>query len=231
MNSVHWAAAGHQLLFVTKQRTESGQIARVAFVEDQPQFAEDKVRGLFQDGQPGSNHKPKVIPSDLRGMRDRTQLSSVGPDVQELVNSPDGKWIAFSANVPANNDPGNQRVYAIATDAAFGDSGAAPILLTSTPKSKQFLGFSPDSKEVFFLDDTHIAAATLDPPKVRTITATCELDVDVAKDCKTLLNDTWSLLGENYYDPRCMARTGTGCSNTIAASSKPLTLATRRAEF
>ena len=104
----------------------------------------------------------------------------------------------------ANNDPGDQRVYAIATDAAFSDSPSAPTptLLAATSGSKQYLRFSPDGKEVFFLDGTHIAAATLDPPSVRTIAATCELDVDVAKENKVLLNDTWSYLGENYYTPK-----------------------------
>jgi tricorn protease len=202
VNSIHWAASGHQLQFVTKQRTESGHIARVTFVEDQPKFAEDKLRGLFEGEKPTARtgSKPTATTLDFKNIRDRTRLSPLGLDIQEAINSPDGKWLAFAAQVPAN--AANQRVYAIGTDAAFSDSSPAPILLASTSSSKQFLGFSPDSKEVFFLDDTHIAAATIDPPNVRTIAATCELDVDVAKDSKTLLNDTWSILRENYYDPK-----------------------------
>jgi tricorn protease len=204
VNSIHWAARGHQLLFVTKQRTESGHIARVTFVEDQPKFAEDKVRRLFRDEQPGSgaNHKSTAISLDFRGIRDRTRLSPLGLDIQEIINSPDGKWIALAALIPANNVDSNARVYAVPADAAFREPATAPTLLAATSDSKQFLGFSPDSKEVFYLDGKHIAAATLDPPKARTIAATCEMDVDVAKDSKALLNDAWSILGESYYDPK-----------------------------
>ena len=207
VNSIHWAAAGNQLLFTTKQRTELGHIARVTFVEDPPTFAEDTLRRTVPNAPSGSHAHPKPPATSLnfQNIRNRTRLSPLGPDIQELVISRDGKWIVFAAKVPANNDPGDQRVYAIATDAAFSDSPSAPTptLLAATSGSKQYLRFSPDGKEkLFFLDGTHIAAATLDPPSVRTIAATCELDVDVEKENKVLLNDTWSYLGENYYTPK-----------------------------
>jgi len=202
-NSIHWADGGRQVLFVTKQRTEIGHIARFTFAKDSQQFAEDRLRGLFQDERPRGRVEniQNLLTLDLRGIRDRTRLAPLGLDIQELTISPDGKWLAFSAQVPANNDPGNQRVYAIAADAAFTDGGQRPIVLASTSGSKAFLAFSTDSQEVFFLDGTRIAAASIDPPKLRTVDVSCEMDVDVAQDNMTLLNDASSILRENYYDP------------------------------
>jgi Tol biopolymer transport system component len=55
---VSWAPDGSALYFVTGQRTEPGQVARVDLVPRAPRFREDQFQGLFGPGTPPGTPQP-----------------------------------------------------------------------------------------------------------------------------------------------------------------------------
>jgi tricorn protease len=75
----------------------------------------------------------KLDGSDVR------RLTTADGDEQNPVFSPDGKWIAFSANYDGNTD-----VYVIAV------TGGEPKRLTWHPGGDAVQGFTPDGKSVLF---------------------------------------------------------------------------------
>src|SRR3569833_3440018 len=62
--SIAWSPDGTYLLFVTSQRTEDSQIARVDLVPRTPRFREDQFRDLFQQPtRPGTPTAPAPRPA------------------------------------------------------------------------------------------------------------------------------------------------------------------------
>jgi hypothetical protein len=55
---VSWAPDGSAIYFVTGQRTEPGQVARVDLVPRAPRFREDQFQGLFGPGTPPGTPQP-----------------------------------------------------------------------------------------------------------------------------------------------------------------------------
>jgi tricorn protease len=72
--------------------------------------------------------------------------------------------------------------------------------ITSTPGGKSAPQFTPDGKEVFFLDRGRIQAAEVANGHTRTVASTAEMDVDFAAEKVEVFDEGWSLLRDNYYD-------------------------------
>ena len=65
-----WSPDGTALYFVTGQRTEAGQVARVDLVPRAPRFREDQFRDLFGPATPAQPGTPQpVTPADSAGRR------------------------------------------------------------------------------------------------------------------------------------------------------------------
>ncbi|MFI5228308.1 MAG: S41 family peptidase, partial [Gemmatimonadales bacterium] len=72
--------------------------------------------------------------------------------------------------------------------------------LTSTPGGKSNAQFSPDGKEVYFLENGRIRAIHVESRQVRPIVATAELDVDFASEKLAVFHQVWSTLADNFFD-------------------------------
>jgi tricorn protease len=222
--SMSWSPDGKFLLFATGQRTEDGRVVRVDLQPRTPKFPEDQFRNLFQpetpavpepdpkeikdkdikdgkdskdDKKDGKEEKGKVEPVEIafEGIRQRLSLLPMGLDVGDQAISPDGKWLVVNA-VAA----GRANLYAWSLD-ELAKEPPVPNQLTSTAGDKGAIWFTPDSKEVFYLDNGAIQAVALDGAKPRGVSVRAEMDVDFARDRLALFDQAWQSLRDNFVDP------------------------------
>jgi tricorn protease len=96
---------------------------------------------------------------------------------------------------------GQQNLYSWSLDELARERPVARQL-TTTAGPKADVSFSPDSKEVYYLDEGRIQAVTLDKREVRSVSVTAELDVDFAKEKIVVFEQAWRLLRDNFFDPQ-----------------------------
>jgi len=218
--AVLWAPDGTFLLFDTGQRTEQAQLARVDLILRTPKFREDQFRDLFNEEnvpgappartpspKPDSETKPEdpaprgkipVKPVEIvfENIRQRLSLIPAGIDVGEAFISPDGKTVVMIAGAA-----GQQNLYSWSLDELARERPVAKQL-TTTAGAKADVTFSPDGKEVYYLDDGRVQAVTLDKREVRPIAVTAELDADFAAEKTVVFDQAWRLLNDNFFDPK-----------------------------
>jgi tricorn protease len=226
-NTVSWSPDGTFMLFDTGQRTETIHLARVDLMPRTPRFREDQFRDLFKEEtprnvtpatrpesrtgpeppreiptpspSPGSspeNKKPEVKPVRIafEEIRRRLSLLPVGIDVNYQTISPDGKWVGMIASA-ANQE----NIYVYSLD-ELSREPAVSKQLTSTPGSKSWAQFSPDSKEIFYLENGRISVVNLEG-RTRSLAVTAEMDVDFSREKREVFNQAWSYLRDFFYDP------------------------------
>ena len=229
-NTLSWSADGTYLLFDTGQRTEGNRIARVDLTPRLPKFREDQFRDLFRDpqprpqqpGRPAPQSQPQTQP-DIRaaepvappapagreekkdatkpvditfdGIRQRLSIVPTGIESAYQAVSPDGKWLLITAFVA-----GQANLYLYPLD-ELSREPAVTRQLTTTPGFKSFAQFSPDSKEVFFLEAGRVSAINLDNRQARAVALTAELEVDFARQKMQTFDEAWTLMRDHFYDP------------------------------
>ena len=227
-NTISWSPDGTFMLFDSGQRTESTQLARVDLVPRTPRFREDQFRDLFREETP-RNVRPEPRPSPAESpaptpaqspspvaspaaspaeerrtapkpvqvvfddIRRRLSVLPVGVDVNYQAISPDGKWVAMVAN-----SVNQANVYLYSLDELSRDPIVAKQL-TSTSGSKNWVQFTPDSKEIFFLENGRIGVVNLEG-RTRSLAVTAEMDVDFSREKMEVFRQGWSLLRDNFYD-------------------------------
>lgn len=209
-NSIAWSHDGTYLLFDTSQRTEAGQLARVDLTLRTPRFREDQFRDLFT--QPVRTPTTPAVPATpapaagpavsapapvapvFADIRQRLSLLPTGLDVQSTVVSPDGKLALLTATAA-----GQTNLYSWPLDDLSRDAGVARQL-TSTASAKSDAQFSPDSKEVYFLDNGRINAVSVDRRDVRAVNVTAEFMLDFEREKGEVFRQAWTLLRDNFFD-------------------------------
>src|SRR6185436_4918308 len=73
--------------------------------------------------------------------------------------------------------------------------------LTSTPGFKREAQFSPDSKEVFYLEQGRINVVPVETRQPRPLAVAAEMDVDFAREKLEVFHQAWSYLRDYFYDP------------------------------
>lgn len=214
--NVIWGRDGKSLLFTTGQRTETGYVARVDLQPRQPRFREDQFRDLFVDPLPAApspkpavEKKPTAVDTLTQatpetkkapavvweGIRQRLSLLPLGVDAGEIALSKDGNTLVTVANVA-----GQSNLYTYTLD-ELSREPAVVKQLTSTPGFKSNPQFSPDGKEVFFMENGRIGAVNLDTRQVRPVAVTAEMDVDFAKEKTEIFAEAWAVQNKGFYDP------------------------------
>ena len=225
-----WSPDRAYLLFSTAQRTEKQSLARVDLIPRTPKFREDQFRDLFRDFPPEEMPKrpapatptqpqpsgPAVpaaqSPSALvdtapkaakpvrvvfEGIRRRLSLLPLDLDAGSPAISPDGKLLLFLAS----SGGGQQNLYTYSLD-ELAKEPAVPRQLTSTAGPKASPQFSPDSKEVYFLESGRVQAVVIDTRVVRPIAITAELNVDFEREKREVFHQAWTTVNETYYDSK-----------------------------
>src|SRR5690606_39366683 len=73
--------------------------------------------------------------------------------------------------------------------------------LTSTAGSKSSPRFSPDGKQVYYLDGGRIHVVPLEGGQPRAIPVTAELTVDFDQEKHAVFDQAWTYLNDHFYDP------------------------------
>ncbi len=226
---IAWSPNGEYLLFDTAQRSEPSQMARVELIPHLPKFREDQFRDLFRNTQP--DHTPAKQPEqppdkpsetappddsgttaavehDVKGprkaepvrvvfdgIRERLSFVPLGFDCGQPVISPDGKTLVFLAVT------GNERnLYAYSLD-ELATAPRSPRQLTSTATPKSHYQFTPDSKQLFYLDGGHVTSMPIETHVPKTINVTATMDVDFDAEKMAAFEEGWALLNKRFWDP------------------------------
>jgi C-terminal processing protease CtpA/Prc len=217
-----WSPDGKYILFDTSQRSEQAQIARIDLLPHVPKYREDEFRELFRPSKtPGTPSTPAVTPQNeekpetpapaadakkkpepvpvkivFEGIHDRLTFLPLGLNVEAPVISPDGKTLLFAART-ANQ----QSLYTYNLDELAKEPPVARQL-TSTPGRKSDYIFTPDSKDVFYLENGSVKSITVESrtPKTIAVTAPMQIDFDVEK--KVVFEEAWETLNRRFYDAK-----------------------------
>jgi tricorn protease len=220
--SVSWSPDGSYILFDTSQRTENGALARIDLKLRTPKFREDQFRDLFKqenpkDKQPPTPASPTPTPSPLPSpspsaspekkedakqteivfeeIRKRLSLVNTGVDVGSQTISPDGKTLLVLASAE------NQfNLYTISLDDLAADTSAKQI--TSTAGFKSNAQFSPDSKEVYYIENGRVNIVSLDRREVRPLSISMDMNVSFAAEKMEIFKQGWRYMRDNFYDDK-----------------------------
>ena len=204
-NALAWSPDGTFLTFVTGQRTEPGQLARVDLVLRTPRFREDRFRSMFDPEPakpaPPSASAPPAAPAApatpvFENIRQRLSFLPVGVDVLDQSISPDGKTLLINANVA-----GQQNLYTYSIDELSREPAVARQL-TSTAGAKDSAQFSPDGKEVYFLEGGRPQAISIEDRRSRGLDLTAEMDVDFTRERPVVFQQAWRMLNDNFFDEK-----------------------------
>ena len=207
INAINWSPDGTFLTFVTGQRTELQQVARIDLVLRTPKFREDRFRGLFEPEPPKPSPAPapdaakpaaprEPVAPVWEDIRRRLSLLPIGLDIQDQVISPDGKSLLITATVG-----GQPNLYTYSIDELSREPAVARQL-TSTSGAKDSAQFSPDGKEIYFLDGGRPQALTIDDRRVRSLDLTAEMDVDFARERGAVFQQAWRMLNDQFFDAK-----------------------------
>ena len=215
VNSIQWSPDGKFLLYGTGQRTESPEVARVDLVPRQPEFVEQKFEDLFKPEPAGRGRganaetKPPVKPVEIElgDIRQRISMLPVGLDVEQPQISPDGKTLLFLADVGGQV---NLYTYSLEENPSGGGGRGGrgngdtrgPRQLTSTPGQKSHAVFTPDSKEVYFLEGGRVQTINIDNRQTRAVNVNAEMDVDFNVEKIAVFEEAWAGQRDGYYDPK-----------------------------
>ena len=216
--SLEWSPDGSYILFSTSQRTEDSQIARIDLKLRTPRFREDQFRDLFKEenprqrpGQPGpapvaspaavpasspaAEKKEESKPTEIvfDDIRRRMSFLNTGLNSNSVAISPDGKTLVVLASAE-----GQFNLYTMPLDELATDQSAKQ--LTSTQGFKSQAQFTPDGKEVYYLENGRINIVGLERRDVRPLNVNMEMTVDLGKEKSEVFKQGWRFLRDNFFD-------------------------------
>jgi tricorn protease len=199
-----WAPDGKAIYFTTTQRTEDLRVARIDLKPHEPKYREDEFDKLFTEpkkdkeketGKQESAPAKPVVEISWAGLRERLTMIDTGLDASGAAISSDSKYLLLDATVGGRNN-----LYLWPLDELSREPAVARQL-TSTPGSKSAAQFSPDAKEVFYLERGRINAIGVENRQARTVNVTAELDRDFNVEKVEVFRQAWRTMRDNFYDP------------------------------
>ena len=138
--------------------------------------------------------KSEPIAIDFAGIRDRLTFVPIGLSVFNPIISPDGKTVVFLAE-----SENHMNLYAYSLEE---NPKEPPIArqLTSTASRKDSCFFTPDSKQLIYLDNGQPRALTLDSRDIKPIPVTATYEVDFDQDKQVAFDEAWEALNRYFYD-------------------------------
>ncbi len=224
--TLSWSPDGEYILFDTNQRTENTAVARVDLTLKTPKFREDQFRDLFRQENPQQLPQPGVTPSPtptpvpqpsptaspekkedkrteivFEQIRSRLRLLPIGLDVGSQAISPDGKTLLVSAS-----SEGQFNLYTVSLDELATDT--TPRQITSTSGGKFATQFSPDSKEVYYIEGGRVMIANLDRRDTKPLALTLEMNVNFGREKMEIFKQAGGTLATIFMMTSFTASTG-----------------------
>ncbi len=135
---------------------------------------------------------PNIVFEDIRK---RLSLLQTGVDVGSQTISPDGKTVLVLAS-----SEGQFNLYVLPLDELTTDNSAKQ--LTSTPNQKSDAQFSPDGKDVYYIENGRINTVNLDRREVRPVSINAEISVNFAQEKLEIFSQGWRYMRDNFYDDK-----------------------------
>ncbi len=216
-NTLSWSPDGTFLTYVSNQRTENSQVARIDLIPRTPLYKEDNFTELFGDSKakkatpptpnpttPTATETPKTeVKSDVKkteidfeNIRKRLSFIPLAIDVNSESISPNGKYFMFLAS-----SGGQTNLFVYPLDELSKEPFVAKQI-TSTPTNKSNAQWTPDSKEIAYLEGGKINFVNVDTKVGRGISVNCEIDVDFSREKMAVFEQAWSVQNDNFYDPK-----------------------------
>jgi C-terminal processing protease CtpA/Prc len=193
-------------------------VVRVDLILRTPRFREDRFRDLFKT-EPPRDDSQRTAPAERRapgaereadpprdpskpvdivfdGIRRRLSILPVGVDVTSQVISPDGRTLLLTATAE-----GQQNLYTYSLDELAREPAVARQL-TSTSGAKADAQFSPDSREVFYLEQGRMSVMPIETRVARSVAVTAEMDVDFAQEKLEVFRQAWTYMRDGFYDDK-----------------------------
>ncbi len=146
-----------------------------------------------RSAKPAKKVEPVKIVFD--GVRERLTRLPLGLPAEAPVISPDGKTLVFRASAA-----GQENLYSYDLDELAKEPPSAHQV-TSTRKRKSDVAFTPDSKEIYYLEGGTVTASPLETPRPKPIAVAAEMTVDFDTEKTVVFDEAWSTLNRRFYDP------------------------------
>lgn len=204
-NNISWSPDGTFIIFNTNQRTEPGEAVRVDLILKTPRFREDRFRDLFKDDPPRNTSADKpVVPAPpaapveivFDDIRRRLSILPVGVDVNAQTISSDGRSLLLTATAA-----GQQNLYLYSLDDLAREPAVARQL-TSTAGGKADAQFTPDNREVVYLEQGRINIIPIETRQAQQVSVTAEMDVDFSQEKIEVFRQAWTYMRDGFYDDK-----------------------------
>jgi tricorn protease len=129
-------------------------------------------------------------------IRRRASALPVGVNVDALSISPDGRSLLLVGTAA-----GQRNLYVFPLD-ELSKEPAVARQLTSTPGAKSGAFFTPDSKEVVYLDRGRVFNVTLEKREPKAIAVSAELDVDFSREKLESFHEAWTYRRDQFFDEK-----------------------------
>lgn len=137
----------------------------------------------------------KPVEIVYENIRQRLSLLRPGINVNGQTISPDGKTVLILATAE------NQfNLYTMPLDELATDTSAKQ--LTSTPGFKSDAAFTPDGKEVYFVENGRVQIVSVDKREVRPLAVNLEMTVNFADEKRQVFEQGWRYLRDHFYDEK-----------------------------
>jgi len=163
-----------------------------------PEAAEKADAALAATDKPApAAAKPKAAPVRIvfDGIRERASFLPLGVSADEPLISPDGKTLVFRSAIS-----GQSIVYSYDLD-ELAKEPPTPQQIASSKKPKRSYAFTPDSKQIYYLEGGVVTLTPLENPKPKPLAVNAELDVAFDQEKLTAFNQAWSMLQRSFFDP------------------------------
>jgi Tol biopolymer transport system component len=166
-----------------------------ADTEKKSEPAADDTKAPDKEASPKPK-KNEPIPITFDGIRDRLTFVPVGLSVRDPLISPDGKTVIFLAE-SANH----ANLYSYSLEENPKEPPIARQLTTSA-SAKESWYFTPDSKDLIYLDGGQPRRLTLEGHDAKPIPVTATYEVDFSQEKQIVFDEAWGTLNRFFYDPK-----------------------------